>query len=86
MTPMDVTFACVLTSLVGYGIGHAAGESKGFVNLFDFSKSTKQTVNKFWHELGSKFFGSDEDKHKVINLTDHTPEILAKKNKTLSAK
>lgn len=85
MTPMDVTFACTLTSLVGYAIGHAAGESEGFINLFDFSKSTKQTVNKFWHELGNKLFGNDEDKNKVINLTDHTPEILAKK-KTLSAK
>lgn len=86
MTPMDVTFVCTLTSLVGYAIGHAAGESKGFINMFDFSKSTKQTVNNFWHELGNKFFGSGVDKNKVINLTDHTPEILAKKNKTLSAK
>jgi len=86
MTPIDVTFACTLTSLVGYAIGHAAGESKGFINLFDLSKPTKQFINKFWHELGLKFFGNDEDKNKVINLTDHTPEILAKKNKTLSAK
>ncbi|KRM18441.1 hypothetical protein FD31_GL000988 [Companilactobacillus nantensis DSM 16982] len=72
--------------MVGYAIGHAAGESKGFINLFDLSQSTSMKVNKFWHELGNKFFGSDTDKNKVINLTDHTPEILAKKNKTLSAK
>lgn len=84
MTPMDITFACTLTSLVGYAIGHAAGESKGFINLFDFSKSIKLTVNNFWHELGNKFFGSDEDKNKVINLTDHTPEILAQKKRSSS--
>lgn len=83
----DIVLGYGIFALVGYAAGHAAGEANGFINMFDFSKETKIMITKFWRELSNKIFGKgSKDPNKVISVVDHGPEILAKKNNTLSTK
>lgn len=84
MITSDIVLGYGIFTLVGYAIGHAAGESNGFINMFDFSKETKIMITKFWRELGNSLFGKDDKSTSTDTYTQRTPEVI--KKDSLSAK